>query len=663
MDDDLTASHWDDVLNPSQLHTSTFTPLGSQFGGLALDDPHKESEEESEHEQSDEHDEYNNGIQRDEEQSDDEEDHPTRTLPTSRSVFEQAELDQLQELKRVERKDHTSNLLSELTHGSESSELEVALVTPKKVAPSDSLFSDRGASLSVSEPGAQPSDLVLSPKRSAQLKSGQFKALRHRKYPAKTVVKHLNGNKSADPLGPLGAEDSPRLEETPERKAERLVQEANAPLYHIATETEEERLQKLSTALTLASTKVLTSAQNEDGNDLDISVGDPVKVGDITTAHIVYAIKTLNRNPHSVHFAHAEPVTVSRRYKDFRWIYHQLQNNHPGKIIPPPPTKQTYIGRFNENFIENRRFSLEKMLTKIAKIPVLANDADFVMFLTSENFATESKDRETISGSGASADNDEDENGSVSSSVPLVTGTNAATGFMSSLFSISTKVQEPDEYFSKKKGYFDDLEHNLKTFHKSLELIAGQRVEIVGVIEEIATTIESLAELEILKTTTELLVAFAEIHLKLKENLDRVNLQDQLTLGFTIEEYLRIIGSVKYVLETRTNIYQQYNTFNQELLKKQDALDRVNSKYKASVDKISLLNFEVDKLKQKVAHYDKSFTTISETIKAEIDNFEMEKIGDFRNSVEIYIESSIESQKEAIELWETFYERQNLALV
>jgi len=71
----------------------------------------------------------------------------------------------------------------------------------------------------------------------------------------------------------------------------------------------------------------------------------------------------------------------------------------------------------------------------------------------------------------------------------------------------------------------------------------------------------------------------------------------------------------------------------------------------------------VDKLKAKVQTFEKKFNLISETIKLELERFEFEKIDDFRNSVEIFIESSIESQKEAIELWETFYERENLSKI
>lgn len=645
MDDDLTASHWDDVLSPSQnQYSSNFALMGSQFGNLNLSDPHKDSESEDENEPEDEA-ETSPFV-----------DHSSSAFSSARN---QDEIDQLNELRKEERQEHSSNLLSELTNGDEPD--HDSFTTPKKVDASGDLFEDKGTPIKIKQDTNAAVLLALLPTRTNQLKTGKFRATRSRKYPSKTIVKHLGKQvDSTDPLNSSQPKAEARSEAAQEKKNELLVQEANAPLYEIQAETEEERLQKLATP-SVASAAPKT--EDSPGNQLDITVGDPLKVGDITTAHIVYAIKTTNKNPDSPHFpAGSHVVTVSRRYKDFRWIYHQLQSNHPGRIIPPPPTKQTYIGRFNENFIENRRLSLEKMLAKMSRLPWLANDPDFVMFLTSEDFINESKERENVSGSGASlqTDNADEDDKSTSLSASIVTGTGGG-GFMSSLFSIPVKAPEPDAYFSKKKTYIDDLEHNLKTFYKSLELIASQRLEIITVIEEIASTVDALADLEVSKVTTDLLEAFAEVHVKLKDNLDRVNLQEQLTLGFTINEYLRIITSVKHTFETRQKIYQQYHTFVQELQKKEEALERLNSKYKSSEDKIRLVNFEVDKLKQKVAYYEKNFDTISETIKSEIEAFELAKIEDFRSSVEIFIESLIESQKEAIELWETFYERQNLA--
>lgn len=682
MDEDLTASHWESVLLPLRKFDTADAPdLGEQFTGLNIFGPQNDSnneDQESSHHLDEEND------------QDDESEHQSEHQNTEfalglgfgaqSGIFpetrNQDEAEQLEELRREERQEKSTLLLNHLTQSDDP-----VLEAPKspKITKSDSLFGNQESPIKLSETNGSSESSYPPPKGPLHLKNSQVVAPRSRRYSPKTVVRHLQSptqdDPISDPLGPLGGPTNTSRDDISElqrvNKADQLVQESNAPLYNIERTQQEEQLQQsLSEHQTEHTDKLDTeTSTNKDNNDLDISVGDPIKVGDITTAHIVYTIKTKNLNKESSHFPQeVETASVSRRYRDFRWIYHQLQSNHPGRIVPPPPSKQTYIGRFNENFIENRRYSLEKMLSKISKIPYFANDADFVMFLTSDNFLNDLKERERISGSGASAtrndslDNDNTDSLSGSSGMPLVSGTSAG-GFMSSLFSIPTRLPEPDEYFTKKKTYIEDLEHNLKTLYKSLELIAGQRLEIVGVIEEIAVAVDELADLEILKTTSELLDAFAQVQRKIKENLDRVNIQDNLTLGFTIEEYLRIIGSVKFILETRTKIFQQYHSFKQEYLKKQESLERLQHKYKSSIDKINLLKFEVDKLSQKTEYYENSFNSISETIKEEIDNFEMEKIKDFRNSVEIYIESAIESQKEAIELWETFYERHNLALV
>lgn len=678
--EDLTASHWDDVLSPTTgsmfgnlSHSVIAPPPQNEFNALALDDSDSqvEDEEEVEHQT--------------EEQNEDE------TMDTGDiqvDTTRQAELDQLNELKREELQEHKHQILSELTKNDEDDQIlgvsSSIIVSPKKANPSDSLFNVKDSPIKV-EPLAprstQPN--TSSPKRNLKNSHHYRNNPRPRKFTSKAIVKQLDSTSSSfNPLGPLGrdSEDSASIAsiKSNNNKAEQLLQEVEAPLYEISSQSREEALKELSQAaprrddIPSNTPTSVDSPKHLDHNILDISVGDPMKVGDITSAHIVYSIRTKNKNPDAPNFPHSpDGVTVSRRYKDFRWIYHQLQNNHPGHIIPPPPTKQTYIGRFNENFIENRRLSLEKMLSKISHLPVLCNDADFLMFLTSENFGNESKERERLSGSGASLqsneflDNDNDNDsmaGSVSSiaSAPLLSGSSGA-GFMSTLFSISNKVNEPDEYFVEKKQYIDELEFNLKNFYKAIELIGTQRIDMIGILDEISLTLDELAAIEILKLTSELLGAFSEVQMKLKENLDRINLQDQLTLGFTIEEYLRIIGSIKFVFETRYKVYQQYYTYNQELQKKQSQLDKLNKKYNAQVDKINLLTFEVDKLKQKTAVFEKKFNSISDTIKQEITNFEFEKIENFRNSVEIFIESSIESQKEAIELYETFYERQNLA--
>lgn len=451
---------------------------------------------------------------------------------------------------------------------------------------------------------------IVSPKKVNLKNSKLFKIPRPRKYNASITTKHLGSE------GPLGkGKDEKKVDEDKHKESEEEI--------------------------------LLPQKKQPKIEYLDIDVGDPMKIGDITNAHIIYQIKTKNKNKELYDF---ETATVTRRYKDFLWIYHQLVSSYPGRIIPPPPTKQTYIGRFNENFIENRRLSLQKMLTRISNNPILNQDENFISFLTNQEFdETKLKDSQSI--------DFEDGEESVVSDAP----TSISNGFMSSLFSISTKIEDPDDFFVKKNIYIDELEFNLKNFQKSIELIGQQRGLLLGIYDEITLIIEELASIDISKKTSDLLNAFAEVQRKLHDNLERVNLQDQLTLGFTIEEYLRIISSIKSIFDYRLKIYSNFQKFKSEFDKKSNQLIKFENKYKQQVEKIKLLKFEIEKLGQKVQTYEKLFETITKTTKEELEKFESERIDDFRNSVEIFIESSIESQKEAIELYETFYERQGLA--
>ncbi|EGV65262.1 Vacuolar protein sorting-associated protein vps5 [Yamadazyma tenuis] len=658
-DDDLTASHWDDILSPST-HTSynaaSSTYLDPEFNGfqdLSLGDPdnttthHDDTEPESSEEDSHQAPSAHHEVQESSYAVDSVTESPNYNHSSAYDTA-RSELEQMHELKKEERAKQKSKLMDELASNDDfDHQLEQSVMAATPGDNFDSLFNDAKSPIKF--------DLSADVK-SKNGKSKQFK--RPRKFSSQKNAKNLKSTpaKENENLGPLGSTDNKSTDNLSMKSAnakEELVKESEAPLYDLSKDAQREQQARTPAAIAAIKAHNGEHDPSKPKNHLEITVGDPMKVGDITNAHIVYRITTKNKNLEPSTFPQqTEPFIVTRRYKDFRWIYHQLQNNHMGRIIPPPPSKQTYIGRFNESFIENRRLSLEKMLSKTSSIPDLSNDPDFIMFLTSEDFANESKERERISGSGASLQNNDMLDNPADTS-------SANNGFMSSIFSISNKPQEPEEFFDTKKHYIEALESNLQNFYSAIELIINQRIDIVNIIEQITVAIQELTDLEISKKTSDTLAAFNEVQIKLKDNLDRVNLQDHLTLGFTIEEYLRIIGSIKYVFDQRLTIYESYQNNLSDLNKKKTSLTKYKSRNQ--VDKISQLNFEIDKLQTKTDSFEKRFKTISDTIKQELENFELEKIDDFRNSVEIFIESSIESQKESIELWETFYERQSLS--
>ncbi|KAI5970338.1 vps5 [Candida margitis] len=629
MDEDLTKSVWDDEFdsnNPNadqatsgfadgiNATSSTFgqsiTPLANDFQSYSIDDPFtnpfedKKPQDEiyDDADEDDAHDEANFN----------------------------SEQEQLHEIKSEERKELKSQIMSELTNGSEDSDILTSKLnerTPKSVRKTDELFHDRESPVKLVSSGEDP---ALSPSRPLNVK--KFKATRPRKFSSKTNVQHLRSSQSESSdvsLGPLGgatkAPEDPAADPADQSKAETKIEDDGK-----SDQKDRENPEK-------------QHSHNKDDNGLDITVGDPTKVGDITTAHIVYTIRTKNKNPESGSFSNIETAEVTRRYKDFRWIYHQLQANHAGRIIPPPPSKQSIIGRFNEKLIEHRRFALEKMLRNIANKPGLANDPDLVSFLTNDGdgrFNEGGLEDSTIHEGGTVNSN------SSSAANVAASAAAASTGFMSSLFSMSNKFVDPDHFFVEKKNYLDDLEYNLKQFAKTIDLIGTQRQDMINILEELAITVEELSALEISKATGDLLNAFSEVEFKIKDNLDRLNISDQLTIGFTIDEYLRIIESINYALQTRIKVYQSLSSLTTQI-------DKLSRKQPLSPERA----FEVEKLKERQSDLKKQSEQISDTIKAELEEFELNRIDDFRNNVEIYVESSIESQKESIELYETFYSR------
>jgi sorting nexin-1/2 len=219
-----------------------------------------------------------------------------------------------------------------------------------------------------------------------------------------------------DPLGPLGAPTpstgpetappAPPQKEASASRSNRPAPDASTPSLRGMMDSvnlddnddEQPRaqgpripppVQAPSSAAPQRQTQPSVSVEQAAKPSFTISVGDPHKVGDLTSSHTEYSVTTKTtskgyRNPE---------FTVSRRYRDFLWLYTQLHNNNPGVIIPPPPEKQA-VGRFEVDFVESRRAALERMLSKAATHPVLQHDGDLKLFLESDAFTVDIKNKE-----------------------------------------------------------------------------------------------------------------------------------------------------------------------------------------------------------------------------------------------------------------------------
>ncbi|KAL1922373.1 uncharacterized protein VTP21DRAFT_9912 [Calcarisporiella thermophila] len=366
----------------------------------------------------------------------------------------------------------------------------------------------------------------------------------------------------------------------------------------------------------------------------DITVGEPQKIGDPINAHIVYKVRTKTT---STKFK-SQDITVQRRYRDFLWLYNQLVTDHPGIIVPPVPEKHA-IGRFQDEFIESRRNALEKFLRKTIQHPHLYEDPNLKTFLESDTFNVDVKQKKTESES----------KGFMKSFGEAVS---SATTF--------NKFVEMDEWFDTKKQQLETLESQLRVLLRAVEAVIKQRKDLGSATQDFGNSLVTLADVELNRPLASKLVNLGNLHKKLKGLHERQALQDVLTLANTIDEYIRIIGSIKLAQQARVKAYNTWQSADYELHRRQAAYEKVRSGQKTRVDKLAQLQTEITAAQHRVEVTEREFDRVTQLVREEITRFEKEKVEDFRVGVHLFLEAMVAHQREIIGLWEDYLEERSI---
>jgi len=360
-----------------------------------------------------------------------------------------------------------------------------------------------------------------------------------------------------------------------------------------------------------------------------ITVGDPHKVGDLTSSHIVYSVRTKTT---SKAYKQSE-FEVKRRYRDFLWLYNTLHANNPGVVVPPPPEKQA-MGRFDSNFVESRRAALEKMLNKTAAHVTLQHDADLKLFLESETFNIDVKHKERRE--------------------PNLGESKSVLGSLGFGGGSSSKFVEQDDWFHDRRVYLDALENQLKALLKAMDGMVAQRKAMAEAAGDFSASLHALSTVELSPTLSGPLDALSELQITIRDVYDRQAQQDVLTFGIIIEEYIRLIGSVKQAFTQRQKAFYSWHSAESELQKRKASQDKLLRQGRSQQDRLNQVNAEVADAERKVHQARLLFEDMGRLMRAELDRFEREKVEDFKSGVETFLEGAVEAQKELIEKWETF---------
>lgn len=358
-----------------------------------------------------------------------------------------------------------------------------------------------------------------------------------------------------------------------------------------------------------------------------ITVGDPHTVGGATSSHTVYSVITKTTSK-----AYNTPTfTVQRRYRDFLWLYERLHDNSPGVVVPPPPEKQA-VGRFETNFIESRRMALERMLNKIAGHPVLQHDGDLKTFLESEAFNVDIKHKDRAKD-------------------PLL-GSDNSGGFMSSLGlggggGGGDKFIEHDDWFHDRKVYLDALENQLKALQKSTDTVIAQRKALAESCGDFSASLHQLASVELSPSLSGPLDALGDLQMRIQELYQRQAMQDMLTLGIVIEEYIRLISSVQKSFHQRQRAFHAWHSAESKLAEIKKSQDKLLRAGRSQQDRLTQMQADVADQERKVHAARLLFEDMGRLMRGELERFEREKVEDFKSGVETFLEGAVEAQKEA----------------
>lgn len=297
------------------------------------------------------------------------------------------------------------------------------------------------------------------------------------------------------------------------------------------------------------------------------------------------------------------------------------------------------MGRFDSEFVESRRQALERMLNKMAGHPILHHDGDLKIFLESDAFNVDVKNKEN-------REPDLGQNKGMFSAIGINVG------------SSSGKFVEHDDWFHDRKIYLDALENQLKALLKAVDTVVEQRRGLAAAAGEFAVSLNSLAQVDLSPVFSGPLQSLSDIQMRIRELYERQAQQDVLTLGITVDEYIRLIGSVKQAFSQRQKAFHSWHAAESELAKRRSAHEKLLRQGKSQQDKLNEVGAGVSDAEKRAHQARLLFEDMGRLMRGELERFEREKVEDFKSGVETFLEGAVEAQKEVI-----YIPRMKLALI
>ncbi|KAF9152303.1 intercellular trafficking and secretion [Linnemannia schmuckeri] len=371
-----------------------------------------------------------------------------------------------------------------------------------------------------------------------------------------------------------------------------------------------------------------------------------------TDSYVSYQINTKT----SLQEFSSPNVTVRRRFQDFVWLHNVLGRLYPAAVLPPLPDKHRirYVrgDRFNPDFVEKRRASLERFLKKLAVHPVLQRAESLRIFLESRDWnsdlAEQNKKRQ-----------DEGRLDTIGDA----------------LLNAFAKIKKPEEKFVIMRDEVDKLEENLQGLEKLEQRILKRQEELEADYREFGGAVAGLGNLE--TGLTEPLHRFAHTVASYATIMNELSTREDAEFLSQLHECLAYCNSVKSVLKLRDQKqldFEELSDFLQQQVAERDRLmsngrlggsatiggffqqkmDEIKGvdQERAKQDKLKRVAEKIHELQDAVEKSnDISVAVSNETVK-EYEIFQLQKTKDLRQCLLDYSSGRVEFFEKGAALWD-----------
>uniref|UniRef100_A0A336LIT4 CSON006366 protein n=1 Tax=Culicoides sonorensis TaxID=179676 RepID=A0A336LIT4_CULSO len=376
---------------------------------------------------------------------------------------------------------------------------------------------------------------------------------------------------------------------------------------------------------------------------ISITVEEPQKVGDgIGVCTTVYNVPG---------FKKTESITL-RRFSDFLGLYDILVGKYlrTGHIIPAPPQKNI-IGTtkvkmtnqqneikpsINNDWLESRRASLERYLNRTAQFKILRTDPDFINFLESDEELPRAVSTSTLSGAGV---------------LRLFNKVGETVN------KITYRMDENDQWFNDKINEIEVIDIHLQKMYVATKNLSLNRKELASYTGHVAKAAAVLSACEEHTELSRALSQLANIEEKIELLRSEQANSDFYILSEQIKDYIGLISAVKDVFHERVKTFQNWEYAQLQLTKKRENLAKLEGSGRN--EKLDWAEKEVDEWNSKVVKLEKEFTNISNQIKIEIEEFDMQRVYDFKSLTIKYIEDQMAHQNQLMKYWQAYLSTAN----